>query len=145
MSGRCFECGWPAHEDHHVIPRSLGGTKTVPLCRACHGIVHDHERVVLKSLSENALAAQKAQGVRLGKKRTTPDWILERVVRERDAGSTWQKIADGLNREGVPLVAGGKRWYTSTCQAVYRAARLDREADAARARYEADRAWAEAA
>jgi len=39
----CFECGAPAVEDHHVIPRSRGGTKTVPLCAACHNLVHDRD------------------------------------------------------------------------------------------------------
>ena len=27
---RCFECDVPAECDHHVVPRSMGGTKTVP-------------------------------------------------------------------------------------------------------------------
>jgi len=36
----CFECGNPATENHHVIPKSLGGTKTVPLCSLCHMKVH---------------------------------------------------------------------------------------------------------
>jgi hypothetical protein len=37
----CFECGAPAAHQHHVIPRSRGGTKTVPLCLDCHDLVHD--------------------------------------------------------------------------------------------------------
>ena len=36
----CFECGKEATEEHHVIPKSLGGTKTVPLCTKCHMKVH---------------------------------------------------------------------------------------------------------
>ena len=37
----CFECDInTAHHNHHVIPRSLGGTKTIPLCTECHGKVH---------------------------------------------------------------------------------------------------------
>lgn len=36
----CFECGNPATENHHVIPKSLGGSKTVPLCSVCHMKVH---------------------------------------------------------------------------------------------------------
>ena len=30
----CFECDMPAEHDHHVVPQSIGGTKTVPLCAA---------------------------------------------------------------------------------------------------------------
>ena len=37
----CFECGAPAAHHHHVVPRVLGGTRTVPLCTVCHGKVHD--------------------------------------------------------------------------------------------------------
>lgn len=37
----CFECGAPATEQHHIIPVVRGGTKTIPLCSACHAKVHD--------------------------------------------------------------------------------------------------------
>lgn len=37
---KCFECGNEAAEDHHVIPKVMGGTKTVPLCTSCHMKVH---------------------------------------------------------------------------------------------------------
>ena len=40
MTAPCFECGGAADHDHHIIPRSLGGTKTVPLCGACHARAH---------------------------------------------------------------------------------------------------------
>jgi len=40
----CFECGLQAVEDHHVVPVSRGGTRTVPLCEGCHGKVHELER-----------------------------------------------------------------------------------------------------
>lgn len=37
---KCFECEAPATEQHHVIPESFGGTKTIPLCGKCHCLVH---------------------------------------------------------------------------------------------------------
>jgi hypothetical protein len=40
---RCMECDRPAHHEHHVIPASRGGTRTIPLCVECHGQVHDVE------------------------------------------------------------------------------------------------------
>lgn len=71
----------------------------------------------------------KRRGVRLGpKRRLTPKPVLRRVVRERDAGSTWQSIADGLNRDQVPTVRGGAEWRVSTVQRAYQSARLDAEA-----------------
>jgi 5-methylcytosine-specific restriction endonuclease McrA len=30
----------PASHQHHVVPRSLGGVATVPLCHDCHGKAH---------------------------------------------------------------------------------------------------------
>ena len=39
----CFVCGSVAEEEHHVVPKSLGGTKTVSLCSACHGKIHGIE------------------------------------------------------------------------------------------------------
>lgn len=36
----CFECGKPAEHRHHVVPRSKGGKRTVPLCHDCHDLVH---------------------------------------------------------------------------------------------------------
>lgn len=33
---QCFNCGSTAElHDHHVVPRSLGGVATVPLCHDC--------------------------------------------------------------------------------------------------------------
>jgi len=41
---RCFECGIEAEtQEHHVVPRSYGGTKTIPLCLACHGKAHSRK------------------------------------------------------------------------------------------------------
>ena len=41
-SKECFECGGTEHiHQHHIIPKSLGGTKTIPLCNYCHGKAHN--------------------------------------------------------------------------------------------------------
>ena len=37
----CFECGKIATENHHIIPKSMGGNKTIPLCTFCHAKVHN--------------------------------------------------------------------------------------------------------
>lgn len=39
----CFECGRPATQEHHAIPASRGGTKTIWLCDDCHDLVHGVE------------------------------------------------------------------------------------------------------
>lgn len=61
----CFECGAPATERHHVVPASLGGTKTVPLCGICHAKIHDVDgkrRTRIAELTKAALDAKKARG-----------------------------------------------------------------------------------
>jgi len=55
----CFECGadkGPFHQ-HHVVPRALGGTRTLPLCAACHGLIHgldftDHGLLIAEGLRQ---------------------------------------------------------------------------------------------
>ena len=38
----CFECGSEENiHYHHIVPKSKGGTRTIPLCSECHSIVHD--------------------------------------------------------------------------------------------------------
>lgn len=57
---KCFECNSTnfLHE-HHVVPRVLGGTKTIPLCANCHGLVHSRD--FLKSATLQKLGIEKAK------------------------------------------------------------------------------------
>ena len=42
----CWECGIETEyiHNHHVVPRSRGGTKTVPLCVSCHTKAHHRKK-----------------------------------------------------------------------------------------------------
>jgi DNA invertase Pin-like site-specific DNA recombinase len=91
------------------------------------------ERRLIGERTKAALAAKKARGGRLGRKRRTPDEILRRVVAERDAGATWQSIADALDSVGVPTTRGGAGWRIGTVQRVYQSEMLDAEAHVANA------------
>lgn len=65
----CFECDAPADHHHHVIPRSLGGRRTVPLCGACHSRAHGLDGQTWtghRELTRAALARKKARGERVG-------------------------------------------------------------------------------
>ena len=65
MPDPCFECGEPSTHDHHVVPQSLGGTKTVPLCfRATARFTAEPWRH--PNLTRLGLASAKARGVKLG-------------------------------------------------------------------------------
>jgi DNA invertase Pin-like site-specific DNA recombinase len=85
------------------------------------------ERRLIGQRTREALAAKRAQGVRLGRRRQTPDSVVRRIVRERKKGKSLAAIADGLNRDGVPTSQGGKKWYPATVRAVLLSVERDRE------------------
>ena len=65
----CFECeaeGVAIHH-HHVVPRSRGGTKTIPLCEPCHSKAHHRKKNMnTSSLVKQAMAKRKAAGATFG-------------------------------------------------------------------------------
>jgi hypothetical protein len=112
----CFDCGAPAQHEHHVVPRSCGGTRTVPLCERCHGLVHNKRFTGIGHLTRKALAAKKAKGERVG--RVPYGWqlgadgvLLERCEAEqavialcqklRNEGRTLAAIGAELERQGI--------------------------------------------
>jgi DNA invertase Pin-like site-specific DNA recombinase len=80
------------------------------------------ERRLIGQRTKDALAAKKAQGVRLGRPSTLPPVIVERIVRERSAGRSLAAIASGLDADEVPTAQGGARWYPATIRKVIAAA-----------------------
>jgi DNA invertase Pin-like site-specific DNA recombinase len=52
-------------------------------------------------------------GVDMGPMNKTPEDTKQRVVSERATGKSFQKIADGLNRDEVPT-QNGRKWYSTT-------------------------------
>jgi hypothetical protein len=126
----CFECGKPAENNHHVVPKSRGGTKTVPLCAACHALIHD-KPITSSQLTKDGLAAAKAHGTLLGSARPS-HWdgreakrlvglrkarqsaataireaardacadLVPLITEMRAAGQSLQAIADALTAQG---------------------------------------------
>lgn len=91
-----------------------------------------YERRLIGQRTAAALAEKKRQGVRLGRPRSLPLPIVERIVREREAGRTLAAIASGLDTDRVPTAQGGARWYPATVRAVLHSAELDRTSDSVR-------------
>ena len=93
MQKKCFECGSVATENHHVIPRSLGGTKTVPLCIKCHCLIHNlnsKRRDQHSDLTKRGLELAKAKGRIGGSKKgcdTTKAVAAALIVRRANADS----------------------------------------------------------
>lgn len=79
----------------------------------------EYERNLVSERTRAALAAKRAQGVRLGRPSTLDRAVVARIVAERDEGATWQAIADGLMADDVPTAQGGARWYPASVRKVY--------------------------
>lgn len=72
----CFECGSTEHiHHHHVVPKSLGGKRTTPLCEVCHGLVHGRDFMKQRRLSLEGIAKAKAAGLYKGRKPLDPKII----------------------------------------------------------------------
>ncbi len=78
------------------------------------------ERRLISQRTREALAIKKARGDRLGRPRTMPDELRERIRRMHAAGESLAAIARTLTAEHVATAQGGVRWYPSTVQAVLR-------------------------
>ena len=130
MNYKCFECGTSESiQHHHIIPRSLGGTKTIPLCSICHGKAHGIKRnkqIDIGRLTKEGLMRAKARGVVLGnpnleeaasKGRTTQLKqadefalkMLPMVSSMIEAGMRQSHIADALNDAEIKTRRGA-RW-----------------------------------
>lgn len=122
--GTCWECGADGDiHNHHVVPRSRGGTRTVPLCESCHAKAHHRDRrMTTAALTRAALAAKQARGERVGGIpigcRVSADGVtleahpdeaatVSAVLRLRAAGMTLRSIADELTNAGRTTRKGG--------------------------------------
>ena len=76
------------------------------------------ERRLISQRTNEALAVNKAQGVRLGRPPTLPQAVVRRIRRQRTRGDSLRRIADDLNESGVPTALGGARWYAATVRHV---------------------------
>lgn len=104
----CFNCGNPAKENHHVVPRSLGGIATVPLCHECHGLVHAiQNRTGQMDLCRSGREAKRKIGGDLGG--TVKPW-QKRIGRGKDA-----KLVDDMEtiariKQVKTLLGKGKKY-----------------------------------
>jgi DNA invertase Pin-like site-specific DNA recombinase len=119
LMARAQAGGW------NVVALDLGIDLSTPAGEFMSGVLASAaqwERRIISSRTREALAAKKAAGARLGRPSSLPPEVRERIVAERAGGGTWQKIADGLNRDLVATSQGGARWYPSSVRAAYLAA-----------------------
>ena len=106
MIGKCFECEIEDDvEEHHVVPISLGGTKTIPLCLKCHGLVHDRNFVKHRKLQrigiDKAMAEGKYKGRKIGSSKTVTQYLETQlsinIIKCLNDGMSLRKIAKKVN------------------------------------------------
>jgi hypothetical protein len=76
----CLECGKPSHVFHHIVPKSLGGTRTVPLCYRCHSLIHSITAVNISALVKAGIAKAIANGKHIGKPRKYDNFQVDKII-----------------------------------------------------------------
>lgn len=103
---KCWECSSTSEtHDHHVVPRSRGGTKTVRLCVKCHSKAHHRKgNMSTSALTSAALRAKVARGEHVGRPRY--GWRVEdgELVAIEAEQVVVQKAVD-LRAQGLTLRA----------------------------------------
>ena len=96
---KCFECGSVENiHNHHVVPKVRGGTKTIPLCGPCHGLVHGRNfGMEWKRLQSEGIRKAKLEGKYSGRQFHTLETIEKFLNKPK-------------NREIVKLLEMGKRY-----------------------------------
>ncbi len=134
----CFECGKPAQTNHHVVPKSKGGTKTIPLCYNCHGKVHGKDFVKMHSLSKDVVNKMREDGFYVGGKREygydivegklienkTEQEVIEKIKEWRASGAKKIDVLRRLNNAGIKGATGGVWKYESLRKLIKRLERV---------------------
>ena len=132
MSCTCFECGSCKNiHHHHVVPRSRGGSATVPLCGRCHGKAHGKASGDwdISTLTSDALQHKKSNGEYTGGKvpygyRVAADGVtlvedeaeqavIAAALEARADGLSLRRTAALLNDEGFSTRTGGNFNHTA--------------------------------
>ena len=99
----CFECeSTEGLEQHHIVPRSYGGKKTIPLCYRCHSKAHGNNKMRRNSnhalLIKRGLEKAKTNGKKIGRPKgsKSDDYFLKKhpeIVKCLKKGISIRKIA----------------------------------------------------
>ncbi len=114
----CFECGAEGViHNHHVVPKILGGTRTIPLCEKCHGLVHGRHMVNHARLAAIGLEKARERGVRLGRRPGTGETTEQFLEKHAEI------VRCVTNKVSVRKTANRLNVSTSTVQRVKRVIR----------------------
>jgi DNA invertase Pin-like site-specific DNA recombinase len=77
------------------------------------------ERRLIGERTKAALAVKRAQGVKLGRPRTLPAHVVQRIRAARTQGASWSAIARDLNADATPTAQGGTKWHPATVRYIH--------------------------
>lgn len=104
-----------------LVALDLGVDTTSPAGEAMANVLAtfaQFERRLIGQRTREALAAKKAQGVKLGRPATVSADVVDRAREARNRGHSLRAIAEMLNGEGIPTGQGGRKWYASSVKAI---------------------------
>ena len=125
----CWECGKNGEvHHHHVVPRSQGGIRTLPLCLECHGKVHNNKMCsseLVKAAYQKKIADfgkgnfkwGSTKGLKKGRakslqnrqakadKHTDRLWNAVKLI-DPNLTMTWRKRAELLRQLGIKSATG---------------------------------------
>jgi DNA invertase Pin-like site-specific DNA recombinase len=81
-----------------------------------------YERELIGERTKAALAAKKQRGESIGRPRLAQPAVVRRIVMDRNAGLSFDRIARALTVEGVLSPAGRPTWQSSTVRRIYQSA-----------------------
>lgn len=81
-------------------------------------VLAEWEREMIGDRTRRALQAAQARGTHVGRKSNVEPDTLRLIRILRDAGKSWQGIADALDAEGIATAQGGQ-WHGATVRKLY--------------------------
>ena len=81
-----------------------------------------YERELISERTKAALAAKKRRGEKIGRPRAATASVVRRIVRDRNAGLTYDAIASALTADNVLSPLGNPAWQPSTVRRIYASA-----------------------
>ena len=94
-----------------------------------HTVVNfaQYERELISERTKAGLAAKKRRGERIGRPRLAQPGVVRRIVLDRNAGLSFDRIARALTTEGILSPAGRPTWQPSTVRRIYQSAQFATE------------------
>jgi DNA invertase Pin-like site-specific DNA recombinase len=86
-----------------------------------------YERELISERTKAALAAKKLKGERIGRPRAVKPFVVRRIVQVRNAGMSYDAIAQALMDAKILSPLGKPTWQPSTVRRVYASATSERE------------------